>query len=385
MSKFEFMQKIPGIRNTNVRLAVGAFVILVVGIVIYILQLDPLQGGKAEADKKNLKVGETNLALIDDIADTKGNPKVESTIESSVFESPVIINGHREIIREVQPPELTEQQKAIQQLRDQARMKELQAGLAAISAKTATTPATAKGGASDTIGASPQMQASNSPNESANGVNNSDSPYLGSDLLQPKSPYELQAGSIIPAVMISGLNSEISGQVSAQVRENVYDSISGRYLLVPQGSKLVGQFNNSVAYGQNRIAVAWQRLIYPNGYSISLKGIPGSSVDGFQGFYDQVDNHYWQLFGSSFIMGVITAGMQYSQNNTSTTSQIGGFYNPTVGQTMAGSLGQQLGQTGMMITQKQLNIAPTITVHQGYKFSIMMTADLVLKPYKQGQ
>ena len=107
-------------------------------------------------------------------------------------------------------------------------------------------------------------------------------------------------------------------------------------------------------------------------------------MDGFSGFYDQVDNHYWQLFGSSFIMGVITAGMQYSQNNTNTTSQIGGFYNPTVGQTMAGSLGQQLGQTGMMITQKQLNIAPTITVRQGYKFTIMMTADVELKPYKQG-
>lgn len=384
MSKFEFMQKIPGIRNTNVRIAVGAFVILVVGIVIYILQLDPLQGGKAEEDKKNLKVGETNLALIDDIADTKGETKVVPSIESGVYESPVIINGHREIIREAQPPELTEQQKAIQQLRDQARMKELQAGIAAISAKTATTPAETKAGSSDSVGASPQMQASNSQNESANSGNDSDSTYLGSEIMAPKSPYELQAGSIIPAVMISGLNSEISGEVTAQVRENVYDSISGRYLLIPQGSKLVGQFNNSVAYGQNRIAVAWQHLKYPNGYKVSLKGIPGSSVDGFQGFYDQVDNHYWQLFGSSFIMGVITAGMQYSQNNTSTTSQIGGFYNPTVGQTMAGSLGQQLGQTGMMITQKQLNIAPTITVRQGYKFSIMMTADLVLKPYKQG-
>ena len=186
--------------------------------------------------------------------------------------------------------------------------------------------------------------------------------------------------------MISGINSDISGQVIAQVRENVYDSISSRYLLIPQGSKLIGSFSNQVAYGQQRLGVAWTRVIYPNGYSIDLRGIPGSDVSGFSGFYDQVDNHYWSIFGSSFVIGMITAGMQYSQNNTNPNVQIGGIgvsTTPTVGQTVAGSLGQQLGQTAMMITQKGLNVAPTLTIRQGYMFTVMLTADVALKPYNQ--
>lgn len=209
--------------------------------------------------------------------------------------------------------------------------------------------------------------------------------YLDSKLITPKSPYLVQAGSIIPAVMISGLNSDISGEVIAQVRENVYDSPTGAFLLIPQGSRLVGDFSNQIAYGQERVAVAWQRVIFPNGSSIALKGMKGSDVAGFSGFSDQVDNHYWKIFGSSFVMGVITAGMQYSQNNTNPNVQAGGlgFSNaPDVGQTLSGSLGQQLGQTALQITSKQLNVAPTIIVRQGYKFTIMLTADVQLKPYK---
>ena len=183
--------------------------------------------------------------------------------------------------------------------------------------------------------------------------------------------------------MIYGINSDLPVEVIALVRDNVYDSITRQYLLIPQGSRLVGIYDSNVAYGQKRVAVAWNRMIYPDGSSIDLKATPGTDIAGFSGFYDQVDNKYWQIFGTSFIMGVITAGMQYSQNNVNTNVQTGTYSNPSVGQTLAGSLGQQLGQTGLMITQKNLNVAPTLIIRQGYQFNIMLTADLILKPWSK--
>ena len=207
--------------------------------------------------------------------------------------------------------------------------------------------------------------------------------YYGSEIVDSKSPYELKAGSVIPSTMINGINSDLPGEVIAFVRDNVYDSVSRQYLLIPQGSKLVGLYDTNVAYGQQRVAVAWNRLIYPNGSSVDLKATPGTDIAGYSGFYDQVDNKYWQIFGTSFIMGVITAGMQYSQNNVNTNVQSGGYANPTVGQTLAGSLGQQLGQTALSVTQKNLNVAPTLIIRQGYQFNIMLTADLILKPWNK--
>jgi type IV secretory pathway VirB10-like protein len=209
--------------------------------------------------------------------------------------------------------------------------------------------------------------------------------YLKSEVIDLKSPYQIMAGSIIPAIMINGLNSDLSGQVIAQVRENVYDSSSGKYLLIPQGAKLVGLYDNNIAYGQERILVAWNRLIYANGRSINLKAMPGSDLEGYTGFYDKVDNKYWKIFGSSFIMGVITGAMQYSQNNTNANVQSGGIgvatnNTPTVGNTLSGSLGQQLGQTGLMVTQKNLNVQPTLIIRPGYLFNIMVTADIILRP-----
>lgn len=208
--------------------------------------------------------------------------------------------------------------------------------------------------------------------------------YLPSRLQPAKSSYEVKAGSIIPATMINGLNSDLSGQIIAQVRQNVYDSITRRYRLIPQGARLVGIYDAHIIYGQERVLVAWNRLIYPDGSSINLKAMPGSDLEGYAGFHDQVDNKYWKLFGASFIMGVITAGMQYSQNNTNAPS---GAYNPnpTIGQTIAGSLGQQLGQTGLAITQKNLNVQPTLIIRPNYPFNIMITADMILKPYGVGK
>lgn len=374
-------------RNTTIALlTVGA---ISAGIVGYIAFNDNLSTTANTEEKQHLDINDdVNPSTITNIVGSSQTKPAPAANESSVSNNnesgntPIIIKAKGSDAQ----PSASDQE--LQRLKDEARKKELQASYAAYSAKansgTGSTTNGGKGGSSQPIASSASQSI-----ESQSSQSNSDSPYLGSELIKPESPYLLQATAIIPAVMISGLNSDISGQVSAQVRENVYDSVSGKYLLIPQGSRLVGQFSNQVAYGQDRLAVAWQRVIYPNGYSINLKGIIGSDVAGFNGFYDQVDNHYWRIFGSSFVMGVITAGMQYSQNNTNSNVQAGGIGftnpNPSVGQTVAGSLGQQMGQTGMMMTQKNLNIAPTIIVRQGYKFTIMLTADVILKPYQQGQ
>ena len=232
---------------------------------------------------------------------------------------------------------------------------------------------------------------SNSPViESALSVNKRNpTQYLDSNIVEAKSPYELKAGGVIPASMINGINSDLAGEVIAFVRDNIYDSVSRKYLLIPQGARLVGLYDSNIAYGQKRVVVAWNRLIYPDGSSVDLKAMPGTDLEGYSGFYDLVDNKYWQIFGTSFIMGVITAGMQYSQNNTNANVQSGGIgytnTSPSVGQTLSGSLGQQMGQTGLAVTQKNLNVAPTLIIRPGYPFNIMLTADLVLRPYNNAR
>lgn len=230
----------------------------------------------------------------------------------------------------------------------------------------------------------PEIQ-SNRTTSSVQSGNASGTASLASGMVAAKSPYEVMAGSIIPATMLSGLNSDIPGQVIAQVRENVYDSSTGKYLLIPQGARLIGLYDSNIIYGQERILVAWNRLIYGDGSSINLKAMPGTDLEGYTGFYDEVDNKYWKIFGSSFILGVITGAMQYSQNNTNANVQVGGIgvttnNNPTVSQTLSGSLGQQLGQTGLALTQKNLNVQPTLIVKPNYPFNIMITADMVLRP-----
>ncbi|MGT2457750.1 TrbI/VirB10 family protein [Cupriavidus basilensis] len=188
------------------------------------------------------------------------------------------------------------------------------------------------------------------------------------------TPYEIKAGWVIPAVLIGGMNSDLPGQVIGQVRENVFDTRSGRFLLIPQGSRLVGRYDSYVAFGQKRALVAWTRLIFPDGSSYNLRGMPGADAAGFAGFADQVDNHYARIFGTAALMSVISAAAQLSQpNNSGNTNG-----NPNASQTAAGALGQQLGQTGMQMAQKNLNIQPTIEIRPGYRFNVMVTADMAL-------
>lgn len=185
--------------------------------------------------------------------------------------------------------------------------------------------------------------------------------------------YEVKAGWLIPAALESGINSDLPGQVCARVRENVYDSRTGQYLLIPQGTKACGIYDSQVAMGQTRILLVWNRLIFADGSSINLQGMPGADQAGYAGLDGNVDNHYVRIFGGAVLMTVISAGAQLSQ----TTQQAATNAAPSAGQTMSAALGQQLGQVGSGLLQRNLQVQPTIKQAPGYRFNIMVTRDIV--------
>lgn len=190
------------------------------------------------------------------------------------------------------------------------------------------------------------------------------------------SPFELKAGSIIPAIMIGGINSDLPGQIIGQVSENVYDSATGKHLLIPQGARLVGTYDNSVTTGQRRILVAWNRIIFSDSSSIDLNMMPASDQIGYAGFNDKVNNHYGKAFGSALLMSVFSAGVQVSQPQATNGQNI------TSGQTMAGAIGQQLGQAGSQIIQRNIRVQPTLQIRAGYRFNVSVTKDFIINPVK---
>lgn len=193
------------------------------------------------------------------------------------------------------------------------------------------------------------------------------------DMVHPiASPYEIKTGTIIPAILITGINSDLPGPITAQTRENVYDTVSGRYLLIPQGSRIQGIYDSAVAFGQKRVLIAWQRLIFPNGQSLRLSGMPGTDLSGYAGFHDLTNNHFAQLFGSVLLMSTIGAGLQLSQPASNNNNN-----QPSVNQILAQNTGISLSQTADQLLQKNLNIQPTLEIRPGYLFNISVTQDMV--------
>ncbi|HCJ4394764.1 TPA: TrbI/VirB10 family protein [Legionella pneumophila] len=206
--------------------------------------------------------------------------------------------------------------------------------------------------------------------------------HLNSTLQSPNSRYELRAGSVIPGVMISGISSELPGQIIAQVSQNVYDTATGKYLLIPQGTKILGVYSSDVGFGQNSVLVAWQRLVFPDSKALDIGSMPGADSAGFSGFRDEVDHHYGRIYGSALLMSGIIAGITYSQN-TNQANQYG-YAQPTAGSVMSQALGQQLGEVTSQLVSKNLNVSPTVNVRPGYRFNIIVVKDLTFKqPYQQ--
>jgi type IV secretory pathway VirB10-like protein len=199
-------------------------------------------------------------------------------------------------------------------------------------------------------------------------------------LQAPRSRYELRAGFVIPGVMISGINSDLPGEVIGQVAQDVYDTPLGRYLLIPKGTRIVGQYSSNVEFGQTRVLIAWQRLVMPDGKALDLGAMPGADGAGFSGFHDLTYTHFTQTFGSALLISAIVGGVSYAQNISAPTGPAG---QQNLSSSLASSFGTTLGQTMTAMLQKFLNVAPTQVIRPGYRFNIMVNKDLdFVKPYR---
>ncbi len=197
-------------------------------------------------------------------------------------------------------------------------------------------------------------------------------PDLDATVHSARSPYELKTGAVIPAIMISGTNSDLPGCMIAQVSQTVFDSATGANPLIPQGTRLYGCYDSKVAYGQNRAEVVWKRLIYPDSSTLEIGGMEGDDPAGYAGFKDKVNNHYVRLVAFGVMTSLFSAAFQLSQPKQSTSNQT--LSNQQV---TAAAVGQELSQLGTQVTEKNLNIQPTIIIRPGYRFVVMVNKDIV--------
>lgn len=201
--------------------------------------------------------------------------------------------------------------------------------------------------------------------------------YLPTTLQPPLSPYEVKATTIIPATLITGINSDLPGPIIAQVRERVYDTVTGQHLLIPQGSRLLASYDSMVAWGQERVLMCWNRIIFPNGSSINLRCMPAADLKGQAGLTDEVDNHWDRLMAAVGLSTVLSLGAQAVAGDPS------GFQ-PNLAQRAASNAAGQINSAGQSVVQRQINLQPTITVRPGFGVNVIVTKDMVLEPYVEG-
>jgi type IV secretion system protein VirB10 len=196
--------------------------------------------------------------------------------------------------------------------------------------------------------------------------------YNPHGLEKPASPYQLMAGTIIAASLVSGLNSDLPGFVIAQVTENVYDTVSGRFLLIPQGSRLLGKYDNVVAFGQERALVVWQRILRPDGSSVVIDNLPATDTGGYAGLADEVDLHTWKLLKGVALATVLGVGSQLA---------FGSSDNDLV-KALAQATQSTTNRAGQRLVERNLNVAPTLTVRPGWPLRVIVHKDIVLQPYR---
>jgi len=190
-------------------------------------------------------------------------------------------------------------------------------------------------------------------------------------IMAPVSPYILQAGAVIPAAMITGIRSDLPGQITAQVTENVYDSPTGSLLLIPQGTRIIGQYDAGVQFGQRRVLLVWNRLILPNGRSIVLERQPGADASGYAGLEDGVDYHWWDLMKAAGLSTLLGIGTELATDDEDRLIRA-----------IRDGAQDTINQAGQQIVQRQLQVAPTLTIRPGYPVRVIVTRDLVLEPYR---
>ena len=199
--------------------------------------------------------------------------------------------------------------------------------------------------------------------------------YLTNPLQPALSPWEVKAGSIISAALVTAINSDLPGQVIAQVTEPVYDHKTGRTVLIPQGSRLIGQYDSQVAYGQNRALIAWNRIIMPDGRSINIGSMAGADVSGAAGLQDKTDGHFGQLARGVILSTLFSVGAAAAQDAGNRSS------GALVVNSAASGVSNSAQQVGQQITGRDLNRQPTLRVRAGWPVRVLVSKDMILAPY----
>lgn len=186
----------------------------------------------------------------------------------------------------------------------------------------------------------------------------------------PASPFVLQAGSVIPAALITGIRSDLPGQITAQVTQHIYDSPTGSILLIPQGTRIIGEYDNGVTFGQRRVLLVWNRLIFPNGRSIVLERQRGADTSGYAGLQDGVDYHWWDLMNAAALSTLLAVGAELTMSDEDRLIQA-----------IRSGAQDTINDAGQQIIQRQLQVAPTLTIRPGFPVRVIVGRDLVLEPY----
>jgi type IV secretion system protein TrbI len=196
--------------------------------------------------------------------------------------------------------------------------------------------------------------------------------YLPNRVVPQMSLYELKRGSVIPATLFTGLNSDLPGRITAQVSQNVFDSATGYRLLIPQGTKLFGRYDSKVSFGQERVLVVWTDLIFPNGSTLQIGGMAGTDAEGYGGFKDKVDRHLWRTFGSAALVAIIGTGIDMSIPESSTLAT-----QDTAADAARRNFGEGFGRVAEQTISKTLSVQPTISIRPGYQFNILVDQDII--------
>jgi len=198
-------------------------------------------------------------------------------------------------------------------------------------------------------------------------------------LLKPVSPYEVQAGTLVPAELITAINTTLPGSVIAQIRQNIFDTVSGSFLLIPKGSKLIGEYQSLVSYGQERVLIAFTRIIRPDGSSIQLDKYVGADVTGQSGMKGNVDNHWFQVLGAATLSTLLSVGAGVAADNSYHNNNM--YYRGARQNALLGA-SSSVAQTGQQLTQQAMNAQPTLTIPIGYEFNVIVKKDMIMEPYQ---
>ncbi len=341
---------------------------LIVAILVYNIHIAPQKNDKEQ--NKQVEIQENNLSNMV-LADGSGlaTPLGEKDEQISGIVSPQNNIEKKEEIQPIviirdNPPEHKEENKKNEEL-EQIKKIRTQDFLSALKS-----PIISKQFKNEEQTQNQQIE------EQSQNQTNEENSWVLAEKRTKGNDFEIKTGSVIPAVMITEINSDLAGNIIAQVSQHIFDSTTGQNLLIPQGAKLFGTYDSEIIYGQNRVLVSWNRIIFPDGSSLTLPAMPGADMGGSSGFKDRVNNHYFRTFSSAILMSLIVGGTAYAVDGSSSENE------NSLQSQMTSSLAQQLGETSANLLEKNLNIKPTLEVRTGYQFNIVLTKDLVFEsPY----